>query len=116
MTSGVASTMSCSVTRKRGLTRAAENVDAAGALDHFGHPVAADVERLQPFEKRDARAIGNVSDQVLDAAELLTDFFEQGFGGMAAARFFADPQDVAPDVAEVQRIEAKNLRRVQRTA
>ncbi len=29
---------------------------------------------------------------------------------MAAARFFADPQNVAPHVAEVQRIEAKNLR------
>ena len=29
---------------------------------------------------------------------------------MAATCFFADPQNVAPDVAEIQRTEAKHLR------
>src|SRR6266404_9648225 len=34
-----------------------EQIFAARALNHFRNPVAAHVERLQPFEKRDARAL-----------------------------------------------------------
>src|ERR1700726_1682968 len=53
---------------KRGVTWAAENVDAAGTLNHFGHPMPANVERLQPFEERHTRVTGNVPEQALDTA------------------------------------------------
>ena len=61
---------------ERGLARAAENVDTAGTLEHFGHPMAADVKRLQPFEEGHPRVTRNILGQVFDLAEFFSNFLE----------------------------------------
>src|ERR1700730_385876 len=87
----------------------AENIFAASALDHLRYPVATDVEGLQPLEEGHAGALCGAGKQPFDLAEVSADAFYQRLGGIAAAGFFADPEDVAPDVAEVLGIEAKDL-------
>src|SRR5579864_7433111 len=83
---------------------------AAGKLNHLGNPVAADVKRLQPLEENDARALGGLRDGLFHAGQAFSDLFEERFGGASAAGLLADPQNIAPDVAEILRIEAKNFR------
>jgi hypothetical protein len=41
---------------ERWLAGAANRVFSSGAADHLGHPVAADVNGFEPFEKGHARA------------------------------------------------------------
>src|SRR5579863_617114 len=86
------------------LTRQAEEVNAAGAFDHLRYPVAADVKGIEPFEKRDSRMMLDFSDGAFDRFELAADFFEQMLGFFGAAGLFADPQNVSPYVAKIERI------------
>ena len=90
--------------------RLAENVAAAGEFDHFRHPVSADVNGLQPFEKCDAWALACFAHLPFDSAEFFADGFQQLFRGVRANGLFADPKNVAPDVAKIERIEAQHFR------
>lgn len=87
-----------------------ENVAGAGELDHFGDPVAADVDGLEPFEKGDAGAADSLRDLGVDGSEFFADGFEEMFGGVAVHGFVADPENVSPDVAKVERIEGQYFR------
>ena len=88
---------------ERRFARAAEDVLAAGEIDHFGHPVSANVERLQPLQKRHARALRYFREGLLKVAKLRADLLQQAFGGAAVTSLLAHPQNVAPHVTEVLR-------------
>src|SRR5260370_13940493 len=89
---------------------AAENVFAPGKVDHFRNPVAADVKRLQPFQKGHSRTIRRFRYLLLERAETRADLFQQRFRPWATAGFFSYPKNIAPDVAQILRIEAENFR------
>src|SRR5258708_34157926 len=71
--------------------------------------MSADVERLQPFEKRNARALSPIRNNLLEHAQSLADAFKQRLGRTPTPRLFADPQNVAPYITKVLRIEAQHL-------
>src|ERR1700751_2217079 len=89
----------------------AKDVAASGELNHFRNPVTADVDWLEPFEEGDGRGITTRVvlhrgiNFPLERAEFFADGFNQLLGGMGAKGLFADQENVAPDVAEIKRIE-----------
>ena len=81
-------------------------------MNHLWHPVSANVERLQPLQARHAGPRGDAVQLIREFAEILADFLDQRFGLATATGFFADPQNVAPNIAEILRIQTQNLRPV----
>src|SRR5881628_1803308 len=72
--------------------------------------MTTDVERLQPFDKRDAGAIRFRLQLALERGEARANLLQQRLRLRSAAGFFSHPQDVAPDIAQILRIQAKNFR------
>ena len=87
-----------------------EPIRCTGEFDHLRHPMPAYVERLQPLEEGDARPFRRAMDLLANTAESLADLLQKPLGFGAVASLFADPQDVAPDIAQVLGIQAKDLR------
>ncbi len=87
----------------------AQNVFPARHVNHFRNPVAANIERLQPFQERHAGTIRRWRQLLLQRAEARADLLQQGFRLMTAAGFFPDPQNVAPDIDQILRIQAKHF-------
>ncbi len=90
----------------------AEEINATRARDHLRNPMAANIKRLKPLEKNDAGAIDGVANLQLDFGEPGADGFDEGFGTEGAAGYFADQEDVAPDITEFLRIETKHFRAI----
>ena len=85
-----------------------------GAIDLSG---LSDLQQTRPVARweGDARVMLDFCDRAFGGFELGANFFEEKLGFFEAAGFFADPENVAPDVAEVERIEREHLGRVRKT-
>src|SRR5712671_636048 len=71
--------------------------------------MSADVKWLQPFKKGDTGALRAVPNNSLERSKPLADSFQQRLGGPSTPGLFADPQNIAPYIAKVLRIEAQHL-------
>ena len=87
-----------------------ENVATAGKFNHLRDPVAADIDWLQPLKERDARAADGLRNFIFNGGEPCADGFKKALGLVATQGFIANPKDIAPDIAEVERIEGQNFR------
>jgi hypothetical protein len=72
--------------------------------------VASDVKRLQPLEYGDSGLFGVRGELRVHAAEAFADVGDEFLRSLAAAGRFANPQNIAPDVAEVVGIKADDFR------
>ena len=95
---------------KRRRAGPAENVDTAGKFDHLGHPVAADINGLEPFKESAARPPHGLRYFALDSGKFFADGLQQALGFVAMKGFIANPKNVPPHVAEIKGIEAEQFR------
>src|SRR5690242_1185807 len=95
--------------------RSSQNVVTTGKLNHFGDPVSTDVERLQPFQKSNARALGGAGNELRNDGKALADLLQQLLGSAPTPSFLADPENVAPDVTKVLRVQAEHFRPIRET-
>src|SRR6267142_541140 len=71
--------------------------------------MSADVKWLQPFTKGNAGTLCAVHNNSLERSKSLTYSFQQHLRGPSTPRLFADPQNIAPYIAKVLRIETEDL-------
>src|SRR6267142_231418 len=71
--------------------------------------MSADVKWLQPFKKGNAGTLCAVRNNSLERSKSLADSFQQRLRGSSTPGLFADPQNIAPYIAKVLRIEAQHL-------
>src|SRR5882762_2747212 len=71
--------------------------------------MSADVKWLQPFKKGNAGTLCAVCNNSLYRSKSLADSFQQRLSGPSTPGLFADPQNIAPYIAKVLRIEAQHL-------
>src|SRR6267142_627088 len=71
--------------------------------------MSADVKWLQPFKKGNAGTLCAVHNNSLERSKSLTYSFQQHLRGPSTPRLFADPQNIAPYIAKVLRIETEDL-------
>ena len=95
---------------KRWSAPLSKRVSGSGEFDHLRHPVPPYIEGLQPFEEGDSRAFRRAMDLLLDDGQSCPNLLQKPLGSGPTASFFPDPQNVAPDIAQVLRIKAKDLR------
>ena len=95
--------------RARPLTRQAEHVLAAGELDHLWHPVPADIERVEPLERRHPRARRTL-DCALHGLDPLGRVEGQPLAGVVGIRGRGEPRHVGEHLAERGGVERDHLR------
>src|SRR6266478_2972366 len=94
----------------------AKDVAASNELNHFRNPVARNINWLEPFKEGDRRAIAKWllllrgNNFLFERANSFADRLNQLLGGMGAEGLFADQENVAPNVAEIERIEGQDFR------
>ena len=95
---------------ERRLSGTANRIFPAGASDHLGHPVAADVNGFEPFEKGHARAAPRRIQLSPQNSLALADFRHKSLGLQTSASCLANQQNVAPHIAQIPGVESKHFR------
>ncbi len=95
--------------RARLLTGRAEHVQPARQLDHLRHPVAADVDRVEPLERRHARA-RRVLHRLLDRRDPRGGVLGKLLPGLLDAGRLREPRHVGEHLPEGGRVERDHLR------
>ena len=87
----------------------AQDVDATSEVDHLRNPVAADVHRVEPLERRDRDPRG-IRERVGDAVEPVGQLRQQCVGSLERVGGYSERAYVDQDLAERRRIEREDLR------
>src|SRR5579859_505312 len=94
---------------KRWRLYTAQNIMPAGQFDHLWHPMPAHVIRLQPLQERNARPLFPGRHSLLQRSEPLANLLQQQCRSASSTGLLPHPQNVAPHVAKVLRIQAQHL-------
>src|SRR5215470_13412474 len=72
--------------------------------------MSSDVKRIEPLEHRGFWLLAKRASVDFDLRQVRSDMFYELLRALAPARDFPNPQDVAPHVTQIQRIQAQDLR------